>query len=89
MKDDQLFKLLLIRNGLHELDKNGNPIRRPLELTNMDLTLKIKEIETSMKNKFIEVNSQLHRINNIIEPMPEMKRELANNAISLLNKAST
>jgi hypothetical protein len=36
----------------------------------------------------MEVNSKLHKIDNVIEPMPEMKRELANNAISLISKAS-
>lgn len=83
-----MFKHLLLKAGLTEFDKEGNPVKRPLEMTNMDLTLKIKEIEMTMKNKFMEVNSSLHRINNVIEPMPDMKRELANNAISLLAKAS-
>lgn len=81
----ETIKKVLQKSGLVEREM---PLGRPKELNNMEITLKIKEIEQGLKHKFIEVNTQLHRIKASIETLPEMKREIATCAIALLGKSS-
>ena len=40
-----------------------------------------------MKSKMMDIDRSIHKIQNTIEPLPEMKRELGNNAMSLMEKA--
>jgi hypothetical protein len=90
MKEEDSIKKLLKKFNLYDgPDKKDISFGRPVELSNMELTLKNKELEQILKNKFMEVNSQIHKVNGMIESIPEMKKELANNAISLMSKAHT
>ena len=42
-----------------------------------------------LKNKMHDINDQLKNINKTIDPLPEMKRELANNSLMLMDKTDT